>query len=142
MLAPSVILGNYHQDNRGKVSFVNDFDMTLVKRFYQIRQPYIEVIRAWQGHQKESKWFYCIQGNFTINYVKPENWSFPTGSEQIVSLKLDEAHPCVLYIPAGFVTGIKSDATNAVLMIYSDCTLDESIADDFRFDIKTWAFKI
>ena len=133
--------GGFHEDQRGKVSFANDFDMTLIKRFYQINHPYTDIIRGWQGHQKESKWFYCVEGQFTINYIQPKDWQNANGDEHVYRIELSCSNPQVLHIPSGFVTGIKAILANSILMIYSDFTVSESQADDFRFDINTWTFK-
>jgi dTDP-4-dehydrorhamnose 3,5-epimerase-like enzyme len=133
--------GGFHEDQRGRVSFVNDFDMTLIKRFYQINHPNTDIIRAWQGHQKESKWFYCVDGSFTINYVQPNNWLIANGDENAECVELSSMNPIILHIPSGFVTGIKAGVPNSILLIYSDFSVSESKDDDFRFDINTWKFK-
>jgi dTDP-4-dehydrorhamnose 3,5-epimerase-like enzyme len=134
--------GGFHEDHRGKVSFVNNFDMTLVRRFYQINHPHTDIIRAWQGHQKESKWFYCVEGSFAINYVQPNNLLITNGDENVECIELSSTNPKILHIPSGFVTGIKATVPNSILLIYSDFTVSESKADDFRFDINTWKFKV
>jgi dTDP-4-dehydrorhamnose 3,5-epimerase-like enzyme len=141
-LNPQVIIGNTFQDKRGIVSFCNDFNLTPVKRFYQILHETTATIRAWQGHQKESKWFYCVQGHFIINFVKPDNWDKGSGDETVEAIELSSQHPQVLYIPPQYATGIKAISPNSILMIYSDFTLDESKNDDFRFDLDTWKFKV
>jgi dTDP-4-dehydrorhamnose 3,5-epimerase len=133
--------GGIHQDNRGIVSFVNSFDLTPIKRFYQIKHQTTNIIRAWQGHQKESKWFYCVEGNFIINYAKPDSWINPSGLESVSSQILEATNPHVLHIPPQYVTGIKANLPNSILIVYSDFTLLESQTDDFRFDINTWSFK-
>jgi len=58
-----VIEGNIHRDERGVVRFVNDFDMKKVVRMYCIK-PKLGVVRAWQGHKRETKWFYVAKGSF------------------------------------------------------------------------------
>ena len=55
-----------HTDKRGSVAYVNDFDLTEVKRFYKITHSSIETLRAWQGHKREQKWFSCTKGAFVI----------------------------------------------------------------------------
>jgi len=67
-----LIKGKKHKDHRGILSFVNDFDMTKVVRMYSI-EPNINVIRAWQGHKKETKWFYVIKGSFLVKIVKMDS---------------------------------------------------------------------
>jgi dTDP-4-dehydrorhamnose 3,5-epimerase-like enzyme len=152
MTSSKTIFGGLHQDIRGIVSFVNDFDLTPVKRFYQIHHTETETFRGWQGHQKESKWFYCSQGGFIINCVKLQKWDnigqneIPItigteGSDFVEYFELKSESPCVLYVPSGYATGFKALSPHSTLLVYSDLTVSESQADDFRFDINTWAFK-
>ena len=49
-----LITGGVFEDQRGKVVFVNDCDLTNVKRFYHIHHPNTYTVRAWQGHKIES----------------------------------------------------------------------------------------
>lgn len=136
-----IIRGGLHEDDRGIVSFVNDFDLTPIKRFYQIHHLSTDIIRAWQGHKKESKWFHCTQGEFILNCVRPQKWENPLGTEEVQYFELKSQSPCVLYVPCGYVTGFKALMSHSTLMVYSDFTLSESQTDDFRFDINTWLFK-
>lgn len=133
-----LIKGGIHADNRGVLCFCNDFDFKNIKRFYQITQNSIEIIRGWQGHKKESKWFYCNAGSFLINYVKPENWINPTGDEQVEVQLITASNPCIMYLPPNFATAIKANEPNSILTIYSNFTVQESINDDFRFNLNTW----
>ena len=73
-----IIEGGKFKDDRGEIRFVNDFDMTEVKRFYTIFHPDTSIIRAWQGHKIETRWFYCTEGIFDIRAVKIDNWGNPS----------------------------------------------------------------
>jgi dTDP-4-dehydrorhamnose 3,5-epimerase len=44
---------NSSSDERGQVTFVNDFDMTDVKRSYVVTNTLVKTVRAWHGHQNE-----------------------------------------------------------------------------------------
>lgn len=136
------IFGNIHTDARGQVCFINDFDMAPIKRVYQIKHTNLDLVRAWQGHQKESKWFYCPKGSYTINCVQPDSWDNPSGSEIVYSFTLSQEQPQILCVPYGFATGIKANLPDSILLIYSDLSLKESINDDFRFPLSTWKFSI
>ena len=46
---------NSAADERGKVTFVNDFDMTDVKRSYVVKNTLLKTVRAWHGHRNEKK---------------------------------------------------------------------------------------
>ncbi|HZI69207.1 MAG TPA: hypothetical protein VFD44_05835, partial [Hanamia sp.] len=47
-----------------------------------------EVVRAWQGHQQEEKWFYVVEGSFKIAVVKPDNWQHPSLNLPVEEYKL------------------------------------------------------
>lgn len=40
------IRGGIAKDHRGQIRFVNDFDMSLVKRFYIIKNADTEIVRG------------------------------------------------------------------------------------------------
>ncbi|MEO5832339.1 MAG: hypothetical protein ABIR83_03080, partial [Nakamurella sp.] len=63
---PEIIQGGEHEDARGRLTFFNDFDMKAVRRFYVIEHPDTAIVRAWQAHKKEQKWFYVTAGSFKI----------------------------------------------------------------------------
>lgn len=44
------INGGSASDDRGSIRFVNEFDMTPVKRFYIIKNADTELIRGWRAH--------------------------------------------------------------------------------------------
>ena len=133
-----IISGGQFNDDRGTVSFVNDFDMTSIKRFYSIHHPNDEIIRAWQGHKVEKKWFYCVRGSFLINVIQIDNWEKPSTNLNVSSYHLHSNNSSVLYVPGGHVTGIKAHEADSTLMVYSDMFINESKDDDFRFDKNNW----
>ncbi len=61
---PLSIKGGRHIDERGTLTFFNNFDMSPVKRFYVIDHPDTTIVRAWQGHKVEQKWFYVVCRQF------------------------------------------------------------------------------
>ena len=121
----SIITGNTHTDARGTVRFVNEFDMTNVVRMYAI-EPELAVVRAWQGHLIESKWFFAAKGRFVVKTINIEN---PT---VITTSILSDQESQILHIPAGHYNGFEAVEKGSVLMVYSDATLNSSIADDHR----------
>lgn len=133
-----LIKGGVHRDSRGVLKFYNDFDMSLVKRFYIAEHFDITVIRAWQGHQIEQKWFYVTEGAFKVILVRPDNWANPSANlpYQEYVLKADQNE--ILNIPAGVATGFQALKPLSKLMIFSDVTLAQSIDDDFRYDKDLW----
>lgn len=63
---PKIIKGGKFKDERGLIRFVNDFHFENIKRFYLIKHPDTKFVRAYQGHQLESKYFYPVSGSFVI----------------------------------------------------------------------------
>ena len=49
------------QMNVGNSNSINDFDMSQIKRIYFTTHLDTEVIRAWQGHTIQSRWFCCVK---------------------------------------------------------------------------------
>ena len=120
----AVIEGNIYSDERGVVRFVNDFNMTQVKRMYCI-EPKMSVIRAWQGHQKETKWFYVAKGSFLVKTIE-------ISSLAKNDYLLNDTESNVIEIPGGHYNGFEALEEGSVLMVFSDFGLEESKSDDFR----------
>ena len=94
-----LIEGGIFSDNRGKLFHVNEFDMSLVKRFYAVENCQENPVRAWQAHQKKEKWFYVVEGSFLIGLVLPDNWENPSQNLHVEKIILSETESKVLYIP-------------------------------------------
>jgi dTDP-4-dehydrorhamnose 3,5-epimerase-like enzyme len=135
---PYLIRGEIHQDERGSLAFVNSFDLEKFRRFYIISPENKSVVRAWQGHQQEEKAFYCLTGSFVIVAVRIDNWASPSGELKPDIFRLSESESQILIVPGGYATGIKSNTNQAKLLVFSDRTLPESRADDFRYDPNNW----
>jgi dTDP-4-dehydrorhamnose 3,5-epimerase-like enzyme len=133
-----LIRGNLFTDNRGTLKFVNDFTFPDVKRFYQIIHPDITVVRAWQGHRVEHKYFYVVKGKFAIACVEIDNWETPSPDLEAAVTILEEGAPAVLSVPPGFANGIKALEPDSVLMVYSNLSLQESAEDRWSFDAALW----
>ena len=126
------------QDSRGTMRFANTFDMDEIVRFYEITPANQEHIRAWQGHEHEKKWFYCLSGLFVINVVKIEDFSHPNKNIAPLRFELNTQEPKILSVPGGYATGIKASTDNARLQVFSNTNLKDSSADDYRFPLETW----
>jgi len=133
-----VIVGGLHVYERGKLSFANDFDMSAIRRFYLIQQNDVNVVRAWQGHKVEKKWFFCVAGIFIINVIKIDNWDEPASILQVESFVLNVESPKVLVVPGGHVTGIKALIKDSSLMVFSDMNTQDSKDDDYRYHKNLW----
>jgi dTDP-4-dehydrorhamnose 3,5-epimerase len=133
-----IIKGGIHQDSRGTIGFVNDFDLSPCVRFYRISHPEISIIRAWQGHKKESKWFHCIRGSFILNVIKIDDWEIPSKHLEVQKFELKNSESLVLFVPPGHVTGFKALEIESRLLVFSDFNTEESKLDDYRFEKNYW----
>lgn len=122
-----VINGDVFSDNRGTLKSVNDFNMSSVVRMYSI-EPKLGVVRAWQGHKLETKWFYVVKGSFMVKTMNME-------TNYVNEYQLISDVPQILKIPCGNYNGFEALEAGSILMVYSDFDLKESKDDDFRLSI-------
>lgn len=138
----TLIQGNIHKDQRGIVRFVNDFHFENIKRFYTITHPDTSTIRAWQGHQRETKYFYVTKGSFIINWIEIDNWVQISKDLKINAHTLSDTQSEILIIPPSHVNGFKALEPDSTMVVFSDMSLEESKNDDYRFPIDYWEMKI
>lgn len=135
---PVLIKGNKHVDKRGVLIYNNDFDLTDVKRYFTIEPS---TLRAWHGHKNERNWISVVRGAVKILLVKPDNWENPSHNLPPSEYILKEEDGVVLFIPGGYISGIKSLTKDAKLGVFSDFTLEQSQKDDYRYDRDRWYFE-
>ena len=126
--------GAKHVDARGILSYNNDFDLTPVKRMYVIENQDTQVVRAWQGHKKEQRWFTAVKGSFKIELIAIDNWEKPSKNLQKYNFTLTAEKMNVLHIPSGYVSSIQSLEAASKLLVMADCLLGEN-QDDYRFAV-------
>ena len=136
-----MLKGDNHSDLRGNLRFFNNFKMNEIVRFYEISPSNTSTIRAWQGHKKESKWFYCTQGSFKIHLILVDDFENPSDNLQPEMFVLNVDNPQILHVPGGYASGFKAIQENSKMIVYSDMDLANSAADDFRFPIDKWVKK-
>ncbi len=124
-----IIEGNSFQDNRGIIRFVNNFDLKNIRRMYVIK-PETDVIRAWQGHKIESKWFFVLSGSFQVQSIN----MLDLNNRQNIILKSSEN--LVLNIEPGSYNGFIALNDSSELSVFSDQTLEKSKDDDFRLTLE------
>jgi dTDP-4-dehydrorhamnose 3,5-epimerase len=128
--------GGIAVDDRGSVRFVNDFNFSDVKRFYQVENHRRGFIRAWHAHEKEGKYVYVATGSALVGAVPlvNNNLTVSEGKKFVLSAK----KPAVLFIPSGYGNGFMNLEEGTNILFFSTKTLDESLGDDIRFPFDTW----
>jgi dTDP-4-dehydrorhamnose 3,5-epimerase-like enzyme len=135
---PFIIDGGIAFDDRGSVSFANNFNFSNVKRFYSISNHKQGFVRAWHGHKREGKYFLAASGTFLIAAVEIDNWENPSKLLKVNKFVLSASKPSLLYVPPGYANGLMNLTTENKLMVFSTSALEDSLNDDIRFDSRTW----
>ena len=137
-MTPKLIEGGNFSDNRGTLSYVNDFSFKDIERFYIISNSDTHPVRAWQGHKLDAKNFYCLSGSFRIHYVKIDNWENPSKDLAIETVILTVSESKILHIPAGYANAIESLELDSKLISFSTLPLSNVSEDDVRYDANYW----
>jgi len=132
-MIPEIIKGASHTDSRGTLFYNNDFDASEVKRIYFIENANTEVIRAWQGHKIEQRWFAAVSGSFKILLIKIDNWDNPSQDLKPKTFIVTADTLDTLHIPPGYVSSIQSLEPNSKLIAMSDYLLG-AIQDEYRYE--------
>ena len=129
------IKGGIAKDHRGNIKFVNDFDMSLVKRFYIISNADTELVRGWRAHRIEQRWFYVLAGSFAMEFVEIEDWENTPTDSPVQSQVLNASDLSVLHMPTGYALAFKALAPNSQLLVYSDYGIKDAAKDDYVFPV-------
>jgi dTDP-4-dehydrorhamnose 3,5-epimerase len=135
---PYLVQGEIHKDERGAIASVNGFPLENAKRFYVISNRSKGVIRAWQGHEKETKFFFALEGSYFIGVVRVPDFKNPPDDAKVAKFVLESGKPQILVIPPGHANGIRALSDDNKLLIFSSFTLKESEEDTHRFPPDFW----
>ena len=138
MAEPRLIEGILAVDDRGSVSFVNDFTFDGIRRFYVVSNHRAGFVRAWHGHRREAKYVAALAGCAIVAAVEIDDWANPSKTLAVHRYVLSAEKPAVLHIPAGFANGFMTLTADTKLVFFSTASVAESQRDDFRFDARYW----
>jgi dTDP-4-dehydrorhamnose 3,5-epimerase len=133
-----VFNGGLAVDDRGETAFVNEFNFESVRRFYMVSNHSPGFVRAWHAHKHEAKYVIAVSGEAVVGAVKIDRWDNPSKKLPVERYVLSSKKPQVLYIPPGYANGFMSLTPDLKLMYFSTSTLEESAADDIRYDARYW----
>jgi dTDP-4-dehydrorhamnose 3,5-epimerase-like enzyme len=135
---PELIRGGLAVDDRGRLAFANDFDLSACRRFYIVENFSPHTVRAWHAHRQERKWVMVIAGAALACCVAIDDWEAPAKDAEVHRFVLDASLPALLAIPAGYANGAMSLLPQTKLMYFSNATLEGSHGDDFRYPARYW----
>lgn len=136
----AVIIRNIqnYKNELGVLNYCNSFVLNKYKRFYFIKHPKTNTVRAWQGHPSEGKCFIPIKGKFLLSWVKIDCFKNPSPNLNPEILILDSSMKKLVEIPKGYANGLKALDEDSELLVFSELNLEESIRDTIRFDSNLW----
>lgn len=129
------IVGGIAKDHRGQIRFVNDFDMTQVKRFYVIKNIDTELIRGWRAHRMEQRWFYVLSGSFAVDLVQIDNWENASPELPIEKRILKGEELKVLHVPVGYGTAFQALEPRSELLVFADYGIENAKHDDYTWPV-------
>jgi dTDP-4-dehydrorhamnose 3,5-epimerase-like enzyme len=138
MEEPQKITGGRFVDDRGFLKALIFPEGFVPKRLYSVNNWRTNFIRAWHGHQLESKLIFMSKGAGIVAAVHMSNPTKPDKSTPISRFTIDCESHTAIYIPAGYANGLMSLTSDAEFTVLSSATLEESKSDDFRFPYDYW----
>ena len=133
MERPEIIEGGRHTDSRGAITFVNEFDMSEIRRFYIIENVNIEIKRGWRAHRTEQRWFNVLTGAFRIQLIKIDNWEMPNKNLLFEEFILFSKDAKVLHVPKGYASCIQAMQKDSKLIVFADYGIDHAINDNYLY---------
>ncbi len=134
MEKPFILKGGQHSDERGQICYNNDFDLSEIKRIYTIENSDTKIMRGWQGHKIEQRWFSAVVGSFKVQLIQVDNWERPSKDCKKFSFLLDSDNLDVLFVPKGYLSSIQSLEVQSKLLVMADYLLG-AIKDEYRFEV-------
>ena len=129
------IQGGIAEDERGHIRFVNEFDMSLVKRFYVIKNRDTELVRGWRAHRIEHRWFYILSGSFALSLVEIDNWESPNPDLIVKRYELSAVDRNVVSVPAGYGTAFQALEPDSELLVFADYPISHAKHDDYTWPL-------
>lgn len=133
-MKPELIKGASHSDQRGSLFYNNDFDASKIKRIYVIENKNVTLVRRWQGHKIEKRWFSAIAGSFRVELIQIDDWNKPSKDLTKTNYIINSKELDVLFVPEGFVSSIQSLEEGSKLLVMADFLMGE-VKDEYRFEM-------
>lgn len=135
---PILIKGGLAVDDRGQLSFANDFSFAGIQRFYMVENFSTEVIRAFHGHLRENKFVFVAAGSAIVAAVALDDPVRPSTNVKPHRFVLSDRQPQILHIPAGYANGFRTLEPGTKIIFFSTATLQQAAQDDYRFPHDYW----
>lgn len=128
-----IIQGGTASDHRGSIRFVNEFDMTQVKRFYILENKDTELVRGWRAHRIEQRWFYVLSGAFILDLVKIDDWENASPDLSVERKVLRAEDRQVVHVPVGYGTAFQAMEEGGELLVFADYDIAHAPKDNYTW---------
>lgn len=135
---PQLLTGDIAIDDRGILSFCNEFNLSKYKRFYVVSNFQDRFIRAWHGHLEEEKAVFVISGSALVGAVELDDPHQPNKLAKPSRFILSEKKPSILLIPKGYANGFMTLESETQVIFFSSHLLKTSSNDDYRYPYDYW----
>ena len=129
------IKGGIAKDWRGEIRFVNEFDMSPVRRFYTIRNLDTQLIRGWRAHKIEQRWFYVLSGSFVVDIVLIDNWENASPDLPVERITLSAEDHQLLHLSSGYGTAFQALEECSELLVFADYPIENASNDDYTYPL-------
>ena len=126
--------GKKYEDERGIITFNNEFDASEIKRIYTIENHSSDFVRGWQGHKVEQRWFATMKGEFEISVIEIDDFDQPSKELTVMKHHLNDESLTYLHVPGGCITAIQASEQGSKLLVLADYAIGE-IQDEYRFPL-------
>lgn len=130
-----LIKGGLAKDHRGQIRFVNDFDMSEVKRFYIITNTDTGLVRGWRAHRIEQRWFYVLSGSFALDLIKIDDWDNASADLPIKRKVIKSEDNQVVHVPVGYGTAFQALEEDSELLVFADYGIEHAPMDDYTWPL-------
>lgn len=122
-------------DSHGEIRFVNEFDTSLIRRFYSINNLNIDSVRGWRRHKIENRWFYPILGSFILQLLQIDDWQNPSQTLSVSQELLTASGDRLLHIPNGYTTTVQSIEEDSQLLVFADSVVADALKHIYPRDL-------
>jgi dTDP-4-dehydrorhamnose 3,5-epimerase-like enzyme len=130
---PKIISAATAVDDRGSLTFCNDFGLAGVNRFYAVSNHRVGFVRAWHGHRNHATYLWPMSGVWhaaAMQIAEPGDDNEPYQGPVTQWTLTQET---ILHIPGGWFHGHKN-LTDGVLGVFSTASFEQVKEDDQRID--------
>ena len=137
---PEIIQAGQSLDDRGMLTFCNEFQLAGIKRCYFVSNHRQGFVRAWHGHRVASAFLWPVVGTWRIGAAtrtdEGPDRNPPSMHADVKQFVVDATS--IVHVPGGWYHGTQNLSMPAVLAVFSTATMEDLKEDDVRCPWDWW----